>query len=93
MRSNGNTNVTVTAQLWQGGDPQTSVYFVATTYELTLIVFDPLQFNKTDFFLGAERLPEMDSRVDQVTKLADHGIKSASPTLTDLIPDIQSLNP
>ena len=90
VRSNGTTTIIATAQLWQGDDAQFSLYFVATTDELTLVIFDPTQCERSNFFLGVERLPDVNSTVEKVKTLSIGRAKDASPTLADLIPDIHN---
>lgn len=62
----------LTAQLWEDKAGGLQLYFVASNQEITLVIFDPKEFAKADFFLGAEMLEKSKASAESIRRqLAD----------------------
>ena len=91
LRSNGTENTVLAAQLWEDKAHSLEVYFVATNQEITLTVFDPKRFGKSDFFVGPERRKDFDAQAAAVRSLTEN---AATPKpVVDLMPAIAGASP
>jgi hypothetical protein len=72
----------VTADLWS--DPKTGLqsYFVSTSQETTLILFNPSKLNGGNFFVGADKIPELKAGADAIRSQTKTDPK-ATPPLVD----------
>jgi hypothetical protein len=78
VRSTGSQSELLTAQHWKEKAGALELYFVASSQEITLVFFDPKDFGKKDFFLGPERLADVQANEKSVRAL----IKEMKPDPT-----------
>jgi len=86
-RSTGTENVIVTAQLWEDTATGRNLYFVTTNREITVVIFDPKAFGKSDFFLGPERMKDLDAHAESVRGMIDKAAATPVPII-DLLPKV-----
>ena len=72
----------VTADLWNDSKTGLQAYFVSTSQETTLIFFNPSKLNGGNFFVGADRIPELKADADAIRSQTKTDPK-ASPPLID----------
>jgi hypothetical protein len=90
VRSTGSQSELLTAQHWKEKAGALELYFVGSNQEITLVFFDPKDFGKKDFFLGPERLADVQANEKSVRALIKE--MKSEPTkpepmlLADLIP-------
>lgn len=72
----------VTADLWI--DPKTGLqsYFVSTSQETTLILFNPSKLSGGNFFVGADKIPELKVGADAIRSQTKTDLR-ATPQLVD----------
>jgi hypothetical protein len=72
----------VTADLWR--DPRTGshCYFVSTSQETTLVLFNPSELSGGNFFVGADKIPELKAGADAIRSQTKTDTK-ATPPLVD----------
>lgn len=72
----------VTAELWS--DPKTGLqsYFVSTSQETTLILFNPSKLSGGNFFVGTDKIPELKDGADAIRSQTKTDLR-ASPQLVD----------
>lgn len=87
IRSTGDVNAIVTAELWEDSSNKRSVYLVGTNSEITVIVFDPKTFGKGDFFVGPERIREFDANLATVRRqIEKEKGNDRSVAIVDILP-------
>lgn len=86
-RSTGTENIIVTAQLWEDAAAGRNIYFLATNREITVVVFDPKAFGKPDFFLGPERMKDLEAHAESVRGMVDKAVAPPVP-IVDLLPKV-----
>jgi hypothetical protein len=91
-RSTGTENTVVTAQLWEDAAAGRNIYFVTTNREITVVVFDPKAFGKADFFLGPERMKDLNAHAEAVRGMVDKAAATPVP-IVDLLPKAAAANP
>jgi hypothetical protein len=72
----------VTADLWNDPKSGLQAYFVSTSQETTLIFFNPSKLNGGNFFVGADKIPELKAGADAIRSQTKTDPK-ASPALID----------
>ncbi len=77
--------VVLTAELWQDKEKGLNVYFVATSQEITVVVFDPKGFGKDDFFLGRERLKQVEANNARIRQMLGPRIATPVPVINLLV--------
>lgn len=93
VRLSGNLEKSVvTAELWKDKMTKTHLFFVATTEETTVILFDPALFSYVDFFILADNVPKEISVTkmirDSATRSEKNKVKDISRS--DLIKEEKS---
>lgn len=86
-RSTGTENTIVTAQLWEDAGAGRNIYFVTTNREITVVIFDPKAFGKSDFFLGPERMKDLEAHAESVRGMIDKAAATPVP-IVDLLPKV-----
>jgi len=87
VRSTGTENTVLTAQLWEDKADGLNIYFVTTNREITVVMFDPKAFGKADFFLGPERMKDLNAQAEVVRSLTDKTAATPIP-IVDLLPKV-----
>lgn len=77
VRSTGIHSEILTAQHWKDNGGDLELYFVASNQEITLVFFNPKNFDKSDFFLGPKRLEDVRASKKSVQQILK-GIKPES---------------
>jgi hypothetical protein len=72
----------VTADLWNDSKTGLQAYFISTSQETTLIFFNPSKLNGGNFFVGADKIPELKADADAIRSQTKTDPK-ASPPLID----------
>lgn len=91
LRSTGVGATLLTAELWEDATTGLEVYFVASSEETTLIVFDPKIFSRRSFFLGPERMKDFEAPEEAVEGVNDKATESPY-LITDLLPKVAAAN-
>ncbi len=65
----------VSVELWKDEKSGTCVYFVDTSNDTSVIVFDPKYFGKKDFFITPDEMPQIAPAVDSVRKTIEESKK------------------
>lgn len=84
VRSTGSQSELLNAQHWKEKAGALELYFVASSQEITLVFFDPKDFGKKDFFLGPERLADVQANEKSVRALIKE--MKPDPTKPELVP-------
>lgn len=73
----------VSADLWVDDKSGLHAYFVSTSQETTLIVFDSAKLSGESFFVGADKIPELKAGAESIRSLTNAKTKTA-PSVVDL---------
>lgn len=87
LRSTGASTFQLSAQLWEDKTKRLNIYFVATSQENTVIVFDPKSFGSTDFFVPISKRKEIDAQAKSVREMLGESVPTPPPII-DLLPTI-----
>lgn len=92
VRSFNAESTLLTAQHWQKKDGNLQGYIVVSSHEITQVLFDPKRFGFSDFFLSAERLPDVQAN-EKVVREMMKDIQNTKPQsnlapLVDLLPEV-----
>lgn len=92
VRTTGTENTVLMAQLWEDLARGLNLYFVATNREITVVVFDPKAFGKADFFVGPEKMKDLDAQAESVRRMTEKA--AATPiAIVDLLPKVMEATP
>lgn len=87
LRSTGASTFQLTAQLWEDKVKELNIYFVASSQENTVIIFDPKSFGSTDFFVPVDKLKEIEAQAKSVKDMLGESVPTPSPII-DLLPKV-----
>lgn len=88
VRTTGTENTVTTAWRWEDREKKLNIYLVATNQELTVVIFDPTKFAKGDFFLGLERMKDLNAQAELVRSVTE---KAGTPIpIVDLLPKVNA---
>lgn len=87
VRSTGGKSYVLTAQLWKCNLDNKSVYYIASSHENTMIIFDPNSFCSSDFFLPIDKLNELNIHSEKIRSIVNDAIPEP-PLVSDFIPII-----
>lgn len=92
VRSFNAESVVLSAQHWQQNSQTQEIYIIVSNHEITQVLFDPKKFGFSDFFLSAERLPDVQANEKVVREMMKdvQNTKSQSnlAPLIDLLPEV-----
>jgi hypothetical protein len=87
LRSTGASTFQLSAQLWEDKAKSLNIYFVASSQENTLIIFDPETFGSTDFFVPLDKRKEIDAQEKSVRDMLGESAPTPPPVI-DLLPKV-----
>lgn len=87
LRSTGASTFQLSAQLWEDKAKELNIYFVASSQENTVIIFDPKSFGSTDFFVPVDKLKEIEAQAKSVKDMLGESVPTPSPII-DLLPKV-----
>lgn len=92
VRSFNAQSTLLSAQLWRENSGIWQSYFMVSNHEITQVLFDPKKFGFDDFFLPAERLPDVQANEKAVREMMKEVQSTASQSnllpLIDLLPEV-----
>ena len=87
LRSTGASTFQLSAQLWEDKAKGLNIYFVASSHENTVIVFNPKFFVSRDFFVNLDKRKELDAQAQSVRDLLGESVPT-STHIIDLLPTV-----
>ena len=87
LRSTGASTFQLSAQLWEDKSRGLNIYFVASSHENTVIVFNPKFFVSRDFFVHLDKRKELDAQAQSVRDLLGESVPTP-PHIIDLLPTV-----
>lgn len=87
LRSTGAATFLLAAQLWEDKENGLNVYFVASSQENTIIIFDPNDFGAKDFFVPFDKRQEIDAQAKSVRDMLGESMPTPAPII-DLLPQV-----
>ena len=90
VRSTGSQSELLNAQHWKEKAGALELYFVASSQEITLLFFDPKIYGKKDFFLGPEKLADVQKNEKSVRALIKE--MKPDPTKPEPVPLVDLLS-
>lgn len=87
LRSTGAATFQVSAQLWEDKAKGLNIYFVASSQENTVIIFDPATFSSRDFFVPVDKRGEIDAQAKSVRDILGKSAPTPPPVV-DFLPEV-----
>ena len=87
LRSTGASTFQLSTQLWEDKTKGLNIYFAASSQENTVIVFDPISFDSTDFFVPISKRKEIDAQAKSVRDMLGESVPTPPPII-DLLPKV-----
>lgn len=87
LRSTGASTFQLSAQLWEDKTKGLNIYFVASSQENTVIVFDPKSFGLKDFFVPIDKRKEIEAQAKSVRDILGESVPTPPPII-DLLPEV-----
>lgn len=81
LRMASGVNAILNVELWEDEARQRNVYFLATSQEITVTIFDPQAFSKEDFFVGLESLKAVEYSTERVRQTLQTSVNNVSPVI------------
>ena len=89
LRSTGATTFEVSAQLWEDKANGLNIYFIATSQEITIIIFEPTSFSSRDFFVPVNKREEIDAHAKSVQDIVGESTLTPLP-IVDFLPTVKN---
>jgi hypothetical protein len=87
LRLGGAGTSLLSAQLWEDKEKGRNIYFIASSQEISVIVFDHKSFGAADFFASLDKRKEIDAQAKSVRDMLGESLPTPSP-IVDLLPMI-----